>query len=151
MNERNMTIACFIDMAKAFDTVNHTILWKNLEKLGIKGVLLKWLKIYLQNRSQCTMANGKVSTYQDIVCRVTQGSILGPLLFITYMNDLKSSCKFCKYLLYADDTVIFSTKDIDVATREIPADVNTFKVWCDQNQLTMNIKKTKYVIFGLRP
>ena len=150
INNRETTIACFIDMAKAFDTVNHTILCKKLDKLGIKGNFANWIKNYLFKRKQCTMANGITSSYHDITCEVLQGSILGPLLFIIYMNDIKSSCTNSHYLLYADDTVIFNTKCLDIATTELQNDLNTFKIWCDRNQLTMNIKKTKYVIFGLR-
>ena len=150
INNRNITIACFIDMAKAFDMVNHSILGKKLDKLGIKGNLKQWVINYLQNRKQCTIANGCKSDYHDIICGVPQGSKLGPLLFIIYMNDLGTSCKNSNYLLYADDTVIFNTKYINTATIELQEDLGTFKTWCDQNKLTMNIKKTKYVIFGLR-
>ena len=150
INNRNMTVACFIDMAKAFNTVNHDILCKKLRNIGITGDLLKLLKNYLKNRKQCTIANGVTSPFADIVCGVPQGSILGPLLFIIYMNDIQSSCKNSRYLLYADDTVIFNTKEITQATIEIQLDLDQFKLWCDQNQLTMNLKKTKYMIFGLR-
>ena len=150
INYRNMTVACFIDMAKAFDTVNHRILCQKLEKLGVKGNLVKLIRNYLSHRKQCTMANGITSPYHDIVCGVPQGSILGPLLFIIYMNDLQNICKYCKYLLYADDTVIFNTKDIAQSTIELQLDLNRFKNWCDRNQLTMNVKKPKYMVFGLR-
>ena len=150
INNRNMTIACFIDMAKAFDTVNHNILLQKLNKLGIRRNTRRWLENYLTNRKQCTMANGTTSSYHDIVCGVPQGSILGPLLFIIYMNDINTSCKNSNYLLYADDTVIFNTKDINVATRELQTDLDSFSIWCERNQLTMNVKKTKYVIFGMK-
>ena len=111
-------------MAKAFDTVNHNILCKKLSKLGIGGDLGKLLVNYLTNRTQCTSANGITSPYHDIICGVPQGSILGPLLFIMYMNDIESVCKKCKYLLYADDTVIYNTNDIETGTIEIKADLN---------------------------
>ena len=145
-----MTVACFIDMAKAFDTVNHKILCKKLFHLGIKGEIGKLIVNYLNDRKQCTLSNGIISPYHDIVCGVPQGSILGPLLFIVYMNDLQNVCDNSKYLLYADDTVIFNTKEIDQATTEVKSDLSKFKLLCDRNQLTMNVKKTKYVVFGLR-
>ena len=137
-------------MAKAFDTVNHGILCKKLTKLGVTGDVGNLIVNYLTNRKQCTLANGITSPYHGIKCGVPQGSILGPLLFIIYMNDLQNICKKSNYLLYADDTVIFNTKEIDQATTEKQTDLNNFKIWCDRNQLTMNVKKTKYVIFGMR-
>ena len=93
-------------------------------------------------RKQCTVTNEITSPYHDIVCGVPQGSILGPLLFIIYMNDIKTSCKNSNYLLHADDTVIFNTKEIRTATNELQADLEMLSTWCIQNQLTMNVKKT---------
>ena len=84
MNNRDLTTACFIDMAKAFDTVNHGILCKKLLKLGITGNISKWIKNYLTMRKQCTFANGVTSSYLNINCGVPQGSILGPLFFIFF-------------------------------------------------------------------
>ena len=109
INNREMTVACFIDMAKAFDTVNHNILCKQLDRLGIKGILAKCFLHYLSNRKQCrpTSVNDNTSSYHNIVCWVQQGSILRPLLFIVYMNDLRNICNYSNYLLYADDTVIY--------------------------------------------
>ena len=137
-------------MAKAFDTVNHKILCKKLEKLGITGNILKWIRNYLSQRKQCTYTNGTVSSYLDITCGVPQGSILGPLFFIVYMNDIRSALKHCNYLLHADDTVLYLTGDLTICTDNLCDDLSGFKGWCDRNQLTINIKKTKYVIFGLK-
>ena len=85
-----------------------------------------------------------------ITCGVPQGSILGPLFFIVYVNDIETSLQNCKYLLYADDTVLYVTGELHRSTIEMQSDLSRFKSWCDRNQLTMNIKKTKYVIFGLK-
>ena len=150
MNNRLITTSCFIDMAKAFDTVNHEILCKKLTKLGINGNTIKWVTHYLTARKQCTFANGKLSTYLDIRCGVPQGSILGPLFFIVYVNDMKHSLKKCNHLLYADDTVLYLTGDLQKSTGDVQNDLSNFKFWCDKNQLTMNIKKNKYVTFGLK-
>ena len=149
INNRQMTIACIIDMAKAFDTVNHGILCNKLKRLGVKGGIGNLIGNYLENRKQCTLANGVTSSYHDIKCGVPQGSILGPLLFIIYMNDLQNVCTNSKYLLYADDTVIFNTKDVGQATIEIQEDLKNFKRCCDRKQLTMNVKKTN-MLFSVR-
>ena len=91
INNREMTLSCFIDMAKAFDTVNHQILLQKLSKLGIGNTLFNWVKNYLSDRKQCTTANSITSQFLDISRGVPQGSILGPLFFIIYVNDIKAS------------------------------------------------------------
>ena len=150
INNRELTLSCFIDMAKAFDTVNHKILLRKLAKLGIGNLLLKLIENYLADRKQCTTANNIKSSYSKILCGVPQGSILGPLFFIIYVNDIGKCVSHCKHLLYADDTVIYITGNIDITTTYLQEDLNRFKKWCDRNQLTMNIKKTKYVTFGMK-
>ena len=149
MNCREVTLACFIDMAKAFDTVNHDILIQK-SKLGIKNLLLSWIKNYLTQRKQCPFVNGNTSTLADILCGVPQGSILGPLFFIIHVNDIANILTTCKHLLYADDTVIYKTGAVNQSTCHLEYDLQNFKKWCDRNQLTMNIKKTKYITFGLK-
>ena len=102
MNENQSTLAVYINLRKAFDTVNHTILIKQIEKLGLNVSTVKWLTSYLTNRRQCTVANGTTSEKAGITCV----SILGPLLFLIYVNDLSYRIKNCNIKLYADDTVI---------------------------------------------
>ena len=92
---------------KAFDTVNHTILLKKMYKLGIKGKILDWVKNYLTARYQRTIANNVISKEKLITCGVPQGSVLGPLLFIIYINDISKAVNNSKVSLYADDTVIY--------------------------------------------
>ena len=150
INNREINLACFIDMAKAFDTVNHELLPKKMAKLGMGNILLKWIKNYLTNRKQCISANNITSPYLNICCGVPQGSILGPLFFIIYVNYIKTSLRNCKHLLNADDTAIYITGDIDTTTGLLQFDLNCFKNWCDRNQIIMNIKKRKYVTFGLK-
>ena len=137
-------------MAKGFDTVNNNILIQKLVKLGIRNVLLNWIKNYLSNKIQRTSANGFTSSFLDIAWGVPQGSTLGPLVFIIYVNDLSNVLKNCQHLLYADDTVLYMTGDTDPCTVLLQQDFQGFKMWCDRNQLTMYIKKTKYVTFGLK-
>ena len=153
INTRDLTMATFVDMAKAFDTVNHKILLNRLELLGISGNVLKLLRNYLTDRKQSTMANGITSRLDNVTCGIPQRSTVGPLMYIIYMNDISTSLKNCKYQLYADDTVLYLSENclcINDATNRMCTDLGTFKKWCDKNKLTMNVKKNKYVIFGLK-
>ena len=150
INSRQVTLSTFIDMAKAFDTVNHEILVKKLIKLGFTGTLLALLRNYLANRQQCTIANGITSKSKKITCGIPQGSTVGPLLFILYMNDISSILTYCKYQLYADDTVLYMSGQVANITDLVNDDLAKFKYWCLQNKLTINVKKTKCVYFGLK-
>ena len=107
MDEATITLATFIDLKKAFDTINHTVLIKKLEHLGIKGMVLEWCRNYLLNRKQSTVANGVVSEARNVVCGVPQGSVLGPLFFLIYVNDLLPHLNEVNVNLYADDTVLY--------------------------------------------
>ena len=94
--------------------------------------------------------NGYVSNEENISCGIPQGSTVGPLMYIIYVNDILSSINACKYYMYADDTVIYTTGSVPECTERLTTDLNTFKQWCNKNKLTLNVKKTKYTIFGLR-
>ena len=149
INEGELTIATYIDLKKAFDTVNHKILLQKLEKLGIQNNNLKWIENYLSNRSQSTLANGILSPSNAITCGVPQGSVLGPLLFLVYVNDLSNILKEAGHYLYADDTVIFkSGTNIQTVLNSLQKDLNGYWSWCNANKLTINTKKTNYVIYG---
>ena len=97
----------FLDFAKALDTANHNILWNKLDYYGVRGSPLLWFKSYLNNRQQYTDINGTLSNVDAIKWGVPQGSILGPLLFILYINDIVHSSNILKFTLFADDTTIF--------------------------------------------
>ena len=94
----------FIDLRKAFDTVNHEILLTKLEHYGIQGNMLHWFKSYLSNPKQYVSINGKSSLPLDISCGVPQGSVLGPLLFLLYINDLPNTSNVLNFYLYADNS-----------------------------------------------
>ena len=151
MNNNETTIAIYIDAMKAFDTVNHEILLKKLKHFGLKGKCAKWLKNYLSERKQCTIANDTVSNLEIITCGVPQGSVCGPLLFLLYINDITKSLKNCKVSLYADDTVLYySSHNLNQAITIVQEDLVKLSQWCNKNRLTINCKKTKYCVYGMR-
>ena len=151
INQKKYTLVAYLDIKKAFDTVNHNILLKKCKKLGIHGNVLNWLKNYLENRKQITIANNVLSDTGNIVCGVPQGSILGPLLFLIYINDLNTCLTSTSDFLYADDTVLLcSGNDLDNIFANMQKDLNNISGWCNSNKLTINSKKTKYTVFGSR-
>ena len=109
MNRRENTISVFLDLSKAFDTVNHNILLRKLEFYGIRGIALEWFKHYLTGRKQYVLYNNTQSSKQYITCGVPQGSVLGPLLFLIYINDIPNCLKYSKSIVFADDTTIFAS------------------------------------------
>ena len=151
MNDNKATIATFIDAMKAFDTVNHEILLKKFYDLGLRGNVEIWLKHYLTNRKQCTIANNTTSELKNVTCCVPQGSVCGPLLFLLYINDLPNILKNLQVSLYADDTVIYtSNSDVAQACNLLQQDLDLLQYWCEINKLTINCKKTKFCIFGMQ-
>jgi ribonuclease P/MRP protein subunit RPP40 len=123
------TVGIFLDFSKAFDTVNHEILIAKLDKYGIRGNAKKWITSYLNDRQQFCSYNNKKSTKLNINCGVPQGSILDPLLFIVYLNDLANISDKLSTILFADDSNVFingpNLNDIQsTLNQEIPKLVN---------------------------
>jgi len=104
IDNKKYIIGVFIDLKKAFDTIDHKILIDKLFFYGIRGVGQDWFKSYLSNRKQCVCLNNTCSSYKSVVCGVPQGSILGPLLFILYVNDIVNCSNILYFTLFADDT-----------------------------------------------
>ena len=148
LEKGEFVVGVFLDFSKAFDTVNHIILLKKLEHYGIRGTALKWFESYLSDRSQFVTYNGEKSTEKSVICGVPQGSILGPLLFLIYINDLSNVCKSMMPLLFADDTNLFkSGKDSNQLQSEIENELSLISEWLKINKLSLNIKKTQFMIF----
>ena len=139
----------YVDLSKAFDTINYDILLDKLSYYGISGRALKLLKSYLLDRKQYVVYNNCNSNLVDVTTGVPQGSILGPLLFSIFINDLIHVT--LKFIMDADDTTIyFNLEDFDPATieRDINSELEKINVWLKLNKLSLNVKKTKSVIFN---
>ena len=151
LNSKEYTLASFIDLKKAFDTINHRILLKKLPFFGLNNSIINWIGNYLTNRSQRCTVNGTTSGELAITCGVPQGSILGPLLFLLYVNDVNTNLLHTNVLLYADDTVIFAKhEDEGMAHLWVSMDLFLLQKWCNRNQLTINLAKTKLMLFGTK-
>ncbi len=148
LNKKQIAMLLLIDFSKAFDMVNHDILLHKLNNYGIRGIANEWFKSYLKNRYQYVCIDGKFSNTQKMKYGVPQGSILGPLLFIIYINDLPNICSLVKFILYADDANIIITAD---SLSEIEAIYNQLSHalvgWVGNNELLLNAKKTNYMVF----
>ena len=151
LNDGFYGIGIYLDLQKAFDTVNHDILLKKLDYYGIRGTPLNWFKSYLLDRKQFTKVNGVKSSSQTVECGVPQGSVLGPLLFLIYINDISKAFKNAIPKLFADDTNIFifhKTKDalFQIANTEL----DSLENWLLANKLSLSIgidKETKFSFF----
>ena len=149
MDKGQLTGMVFLDLSKAFDTIDHDLMLNKLISLGFSDTAVIWFKTYLTNRSQSVYVNGVVSDPQSIPFGIPQGSILGPLLFITYINDLPSVSTNCDIQLYADDTLLFyNSSSIEDIESCLSADLSNVISWLDSNFLFLNYTKTKVMLLG---
>ena len=138
----------FIDLQKALDTVDHDILIAKLEYYGARGISKNWFSSYLQNRKQFVSINGFKSSVNSIQFGVPQGSVLGPLLFLIYINDLKLSVKNSIVHHFADDTnLLYINKSIRVLCKKINYDLKGITHWLNANRISLNVNKTEFIIF----
>ena len=143
------TIGVFIDLKKAFDTIDHNILISKLYKYGVRGIVLDWLISYLHNRQQYVQWGSYKSECLKLECGVPQGSVLGPKLFILYINDICEVSKIMQFVLFADDTNFFcSGNDLNCLAEKITNEMLKLKKWFNQNKLSLNLKKTKFMVFS---
>jgi hypothetical protein len=145
----NKVLTAFLDLKKAFDTVNHEILLDKLRLYGVKGVANDWFKNYLSNRKQLVqIPSGEKSTFLTVNIGVPQGSVLGPLLFLLYMNDLAFCVPDLFTILFADDTSLsLAGPDYDQLLVQFNSLLNKVTNWLKINLLSLNVGKTKYFLF----
>ena len=150
LDQKDITCAIFLDLAKAFDSVDHRILLRKLEKYGVRGIPLEFFKSYLSNRWQYVKLNGKCSDLERIDIGIPQGSILGPLLFLLYIKDLPNASNFF-VKLFADDTFLsLSSKNLNDLKKKTNSEIKKVYSWLIANKLTLNIKKSKFMIISKR-
>ena len=149
MDQRAPTLFTFIDFIKAFDCVQHDILISKLEDLDLGQNITSWLKDYLKDRKQSVLANNCISASLGVKQGVPQGSIIGPLMYIKYANDLSKIVKHNHIALYADDTVLYSkNKNLTMAVKKMQKDLSALERWCDENRIFINVAKTKIMLSG---
>ena len=148
LSNGNLVGMVLIDLQKAFDTVDHAILRDKLQAIGVTST--SWFESYLSNRRQCVDVKGSRSEFLPVTCGVPQGSILGPLLFLIYINDMNISLT-CKLSLYADDSaLLFSHRDAKVIADRLSSELSTCKGWLVDNRLSLHVGKTEALLFGTK-
>ena len=148
IDNKEHTIGLFLDLKKAFDTVNLSILLNKLERVGIRGNPLLWFRSYLTQRTQSVKYGNTISTPRVVTTGVPQGSTLGPLLFILYINDMTNVLKNAYPIMFADDTTLFvSSKSVENALSCLNDDIANLTEWFKANKLSLNLTKTHFILF----
>jgi hypothetical protein len=147
IKNKNFVLTVFLDLRKAFDVVSHSLLIKKLSKFGINGITLGWFENYLQNRTQKVEINGVFSSLETIDISVLQGSILGPILFLCFINDLPN-CTNLLTLLFADDAAVSGAhKDLNTLIQKVNTELKAISEWFTANRMAVNVGKTKFIVF----
>jgi len=148
LDKKQTTVGVLIDLKKAFDTIDHGILIKKMYIYGVRGIALKWLESYLKDRLQYVMLNDTNSGLINMLCGVPQGSILGPTLFLLYINDMHNVSDILSFILFADDTNIFYTgNNVNDICSIMNRELKMLSIWFKVNKLSLNIAKTNFMVF----
>jgi hypothetical protein len=151
IEDSKIIVAVFLDFKRAFETIDRELLLRKMEQYGIKGAELSCFRSYLSNRSQETKFYEKISDAIKVQLGVPQGSVLGPLLFILYINDIKNVLRYSKLNLFADDTLIYIAADtLDEAVNRMNDDLVSLFQWLAWNKLKLNVQKTKYMVITFK-
>ena len=145
MESKDLTLGIFLDLSKAFDTIDHNILLTKLHHNGIRGTAHSWFKSYLTNRKQYTAYGKCLSSPAEIYWGVPQGSILGPILFLIYVNDFSKCLQSAEAIMYADDTNVFlHHNNVNTLCNKVQLELYNITKWLAAYKLALNINKTKY-------
>ena len=151
IDDGEMIGACFLDISKCFDSIDHKLLITKLEKYGISGTELKWFTSYLTDRTQRVICNNILSTDQTVQIGVPQGSILGPILFLIYINDLTQFSGQSQCNLFADDALFYvHGKDLETINTKLQKSMDNVSLWYKCNKLTLNVKKSNIMLIHRR-
>ncbi|KAG7307743.1 hypothetical protein JYU34_006318 [Plutella xylostella] len=146
LDSKQETHAIYTDFSKAFDLVNHSLLLYKLSIFGIHGSLLQWCRSYLENRTQLVLIRGFKSDPREVPSGVPQGSHLGPLFFVMFINDLVVGLR-SKFKLFADDVKLYRAVRNHEDTQLLQADINLVQEWCHRNHMTLNASKCFHISF----
>lgn len=148
LDQDQFVVAIFFDLSRAFDTLHPAFVSEKIAKLGLRGHINKWITSYLSNRQFLVKIRGEVSDFYSVDTGAPQGSVLGPLIFLLYINDLPTHVTDGATFMYADDTtIVISDPNVDGVCRRLEGVIAQFKYWCDKNRLIVNIAKSQYIFF----
>ena len=148
LDDKLYTVSIFMDLSKAFDVLNHKILKSKLEHYGFRNNFLKFIMSFLENRNYFVSANGNISHTKIVNIGVPQGSTLGPLLFLLYINDMINSSKLLKFSLFADDsTTTYSNSSLNRTLNTLKTEFSKVLEWLTANKLIINLQKTHLMVF----
>ena len=151
IEDKLYSCSVFLDFSKAFDTVNHNILLDKLEHYGFRGIAYSWFKSYLNQRTQIVAMNGVDGNELTINCGVPQGSVLGPLLFLIYINDIYQSSQILPFRLFADDpSILLANKNLEILEQARNSELKKVSVWLLANKQSVNVSKSNFLIISSR-